>query len=56
MTWNYYMLLYLNDYESLITNKDFDNSFSKILMKLIKKILCLIHLYNDPLNFIKKSS
>ena len=40
---NNYLLLYLKDFDGIVTNKDFDNSFSKILMGNPGDI-CLIHL------------
>ena len=48
---NYYMLLYLNDFEGLINDKDFDNSFSKILLMGNSGDIMFNTFVNSPLEF-----
>jgi hypothetical protein len=48
---NYYMLLYLNDFEGLINDKDFDNSFSKILLMGNPGDIMFNTFVNSPLEF-----
>ena len=48
---NYYMLLYLNDFEGVINDKDFDNSFSKILLMGNPGDIMFNTFVNSPLEF-----
>jgi hypothetical protein len=48
---NYYMLLYLNDFEGVINDKDFDNSFSKILLMGNSGDIMFNTFVNSPLEF-----
>lgn len=49
---NYYILMYLNDYENVYTTSNFNNAFSKILMKgNIGDILYNTYVRHSPLIF-----
>lgn len=48
---NYYMLLYLNDFEGVIMNRDFDNPFSKILLVGNSGDIMFNTFINSPLEF-----
>jgi|SaaInlStandDraft_6_1057023.scaffolds.fasta_scaffold02847_3 hypothetical protein len=48
---NYYLLLYLNDYEGIITNNEFDNAFSKILLTGVTGDIMFNTFVNSPLEF-----
>lgn len=48
---NYYMLLYLNDFEGVVNDKDFDNSFSKILLMGNPGDIMFNTFVNSPLEF-----
>ena len=48
---NYYMLLYLNDFEGVINDKNFDNSFSKILLTGNPGDIMFNTFINSPLEF-----
>ena len=48
---NYYLLLYLNDFDGIVTNKDFDNSFSKILLMGNPGDIMFNTFVNSPLEF-----
>ena len=48
---NYYLLLYLNDFEGVVNDKDFDNSFSKILLMGNPGDIMFNTFVNSPLEF-----
>lgn len=48
---NYYMLLYLNDLEGVVNDRDFDNSFSKILLMGNPGDIMFNTFVNSPLEF-----
>ena len=48
---NYYMLLYLNDFEGVVNDKDFDNSFNKILLMGNPGDIMFNTFVNSPLEF-----
>jgi hypothetical protein len=48
---NYYVLLYLNDFENIYTNQDFDNAFSKILLVGNPGDIMFNTYVNSPLEF-----
>lgn len=48
---NYYMLLYLNDFEGVVNDKNFDNSFSKILLMGNPGDIMFNTFVNSPLEF-----
>jgi len=48
---NYYLLLYLNDYEGVICNNEFDNAFSKILLTGNTGDIMFNTFVNSPLEF-----
>ena len=48
---NYYILLYLNDFEGVINDKNFDNSFSKILLMGNPGDIMFNTFVNSPLEF-----
>mgnify|MGYP003993124405 FL=1 len=45
------LLLYLNDYEGIITNNEFDNAFSKILLTGVTGDIMFNTFVNSPLEF-----
>jgi 7-cyano-7-deazaguanine synthase in queuosine biosynthesis len=48
---NYYVLLYLNDFENIYTNQDFDNAFSKLLLVGNPGDIMFNTFVNSPLEF-----
>lgn len=48
---NYYMLLYLNDYENVYNVNNFDNAFSKLLMRGHPGDILFNTFINSPLDF-----
>jgi hypothetical protein len=48
---NYYLLLYINDFEGIVTNADFDNAFSKILLTGNSGDIMFNTFVNSPLEF-----
>jgi hypothetical protein len=48
---NYYVLLYLNNFENIYTNQDFDNAFSKILLVGNPGDIMFNTYVNSPLEF-----